>query len=70
MTIGSTLACGIDPCAPRPNSRICKLSAADVIAPALPARVPAGPTMTCWPSTMSGFGKRLNKSSSIIARAP
>jgi hypothetical protein len=36
------LACGIDPCAPRPNRRICKLSAAEVIAPARPATVPEG----------------------------
>ena len=31
MTTGSMLACGIDPCAPRPNRRICRLSAAEVI---------------------------------------
>ena len=70
MTTGSMLACGIEPCAPRPNRRICRLSAADVIGPALPATVPAGPTMTCWPSTTSGLGKRVNRPSSIMARAP
>ena len=59
-----------EPCAPRPNRRICKLSAAEVIGPALPAMVPAGPTMTCWPSTTLGAGKRLSRPSSIIAWAP
>ena len=41
----STLDSGIDPWAPRPNRRICKLSAAEVIAPACPATVPEGPTI-------------------------
>ena len=70
MTTGSMLACGIDPCAPRPNKRICRLSAAEVITPVRPATVPAGPTMTCCPRTTSGFAKRANKPSSIIACAP
>ena len=60
----------MEPCAPRPNRRICRLSAADVIGPALPATVPAGPTMTCWPSTTAGSGKRSSRPSSIMARAP
>src|SRR6516165_1806541 len=51
MTTGSMLACGIDPCAPRPNRRICRLSPAEVMTPARPPMVPAGPTITCWPST-------------------
>ena len=67
MTTGSMLAWGMEPCAPRPNRRICRLSAADVIGPALPATVPAGPTMTCWPSTTAGLGKRSNSPSSIMA---
>ena len=49
---------GDDPCAPRPNNRIWKLSAADVIGPAVPATVPDGPTITCWSSVTSGLGKR------------
>ena len=47
MTTGSMAACGIDPCAPRPNRRICRLSAADVITPVRPPIAPAGPTITC-----------------------
>ena len=70
ITTGSMLACGIEPWAPRPNKRICRLSAADVIVPVRPATSPAEPTITCWPSTTSGFGKRLNSPSSIIACAP
>jgi hypothetical protein len=50
--------------------RICKLSAAEVIAPARPATVPDGPTMTCWPSTTSGLPNRSKRPSSIIAWAP
>jgi hypothetical protein len=42
ITTGSMLACGIEPCAPRPNRRICRLSAAEVIAPVRPATTPAG----------------------------
>ena len=61
MTTGSMLACGIDPCAPRPNRRICKLSAADVMAPARPATVPDGPTMTCWPEHHVRLGKALEQ---------
>lgn len=38
--------------------------------PARPLMVPAGPTITCWPSTMSGLGKRSKSPSSIIAWAP
>ena len=64
------LACGIEPCAPRPNKRICRLSAAEVMTPVRPPMAPAGPTMTCWPSTTSGLGKRLKSPSSIIAWAP
>jgi hypothetical protein len=70
ITTGSMLACGIDPCAPRPNRRICRLSAAEVITPLRPPIAPAGPTITCWPSTTSGLGKRWNNPSSIIAWAP
>lgn len=70
MTTGSMLACGIDPCAPRPNRRICRLSAATVMAPARPPMSPAGPTITCWPSTMPGLGKRANSPSPGMARAP
>ena len=33
-------------------------------------RSPTGPTMTCWPRTTSGLGKRLNSPSSIMACAP
>ena len=47
ITTGSMAACGIDPCAPRPNIRICKLSAAEVMIPDRPPIVPAGPTITC-----------------------
>ena len=32
--------------------------------------VPAGRGVTCWPSTMSGFGKRSSTPSAIIACAP
>ena len=34
ITTGSMLACGIEPCAARPNNRICRLSATEVMAPA------------------------------------
>src|SRR5581483_11710652 len=70
MTTGSMLASGIEPWAPRPNIRICKLSAAEVITPERIPIVPAGDGMTCWPRTTSGFGNLPNKPSSIIARAP
>ena len=40
ITTGSMLACGIEPCAPRPNRRICRLSAAEVIAPGAPGDGP------------------------------
>ena len=70
ITTGSMLACGIEPWAPRPKRRICRLSAAEVMVPVRPATSPAGPTITCWPSTTSGFWKRSNSPSSIIARAP
>ncbi len=33
MTTGSTLDSGIEPCAPRPNRRTCKLSAAAWVVP-------------------------------------
>ena len=55
ITTGSMLAWGIDPCAPRPNIRICRLSAADVITPARLPIDPAGPTITCWPKNHVGF---------------
>ena len=70
ITTGSMLACGIDPCAPRPNSRISKLSPAEVTTPDLLAMVPADIGITCWPRTTSGLGKRLKSPSSIIACAP
>ena len=38
--------------------------------PGAPGDRARGPTITCWPSTTSGFGKRVNRPSSIIARAP
>ena len=53
ITTGSTLARGIDPFAPRPNNRICRLSPAEVMTPSRPPIAPAGPTITCWPSTTS-----------------
>ncbi len=37
-----------------PNSRICKLSAAEVMTPARPAMTPAAPTMTCCPRITLG----------------
>ena len=37
ITTGSMLACGIEPCAPRPNSRICRLSAGGGDDPGAPA---------------------------------
>jgi hypothetical protein len=70
ITTGSMLACGIEPCAPRPNRRICRLLPAEVMTPARPPMVPAGPTITCWPSATSGLGKRSKSPSSIIAWAP
>ena len=53
ITTGSMLACGIDPCAPRPNIRICKLSAAEVITPARVPTDPEGPTITCVSSAQT-----------------
>jgi hypothetical protein len=47
ITTGSMLASGIDPCAPRPNMRISKLSAAEVTTPARVPMVPADDGMTC-----------------------
>ena len=47
ITTGSILACGIEPCAPRPNMRISKLSAAEVITPERVPMLPAGGFMTC-----------------------
>jgi hypothetical protein len=70
MTTGSMLASGIDPCAPRPNIRISKLSAAEVMTPERVPMLPAGAGITCWPRTTSGFGKGSNRPSSIIACAP
>ena len=67
ITTGSILAWGIDPCAPRPNIRICRLSAADVITPARLPIDPAGPTITCWPKITSGFGKRVSSPASTMA---
>ena len=70
ITTGSMLACGIEPCAPRPNMRIWKLSPAEVTTPDWLAMIPADIGMTCWPRITSGLGKRLNSPSSIIAWAP
>src|SRR5574337_296682 len=39
--------------------RICRLSPAEVTTPARELSTPEGPTITCCPSTTSGFGKRL-----------
>ena len=44
-----------------------RLSPAEVTTPARELSTPAGPTMTCCPSTTSGLGKRLKSPSSIIA---
>ena len=70
MTTGSTLAWGIDPCAPRPNIRISRLSAADVITPTRLPTEPAGPTITCWPRMTSGLGNLVSSPASTIACAP
>jgi hypothetical protein len=45
MTTGAMLASGIEPCARRPNRRIFRLSAAEVMAPAPPARSPPDPPL-------------------------
>src|SRR5580658_1920138 len=50
---GQMLASGIEPCAPRPNKRICRLSAAEVTTPVRQSRCPDGKLVTCCPSTTS-----------------
>ena len=61
ITTGSMLACGIEPCAPRPNMRISKLSPAEVTTPDRLAMTPADIGITCWPRITSGFGKALEQ---------
>jgi hypothetical protein len=46
-TTGSTAACGIDPCAPRPCTVIRMLSAADSTGPGRVPTRPAGNGITC-----------------------
>ena len=60
-TTGSTAACGIEPCAPRPCTVIRMLSAADRIGPAWVPTRPAGKGMTCWASATSTSGTMLGQ---------
>lgn len=46
-TTGSSVACGMDPCPPRPNSVMRKLSAADRADPSRTPTYPAGYGRTC-----------------------
>ena len=55
-TTGSTAACGIEPCAPRPCTVIRMLSAADSTGPARVPTCPAGNGSTCWASATSTSG--------------
>ena len=61
MTTGSMLACGIEPCAPRPNRRICRLSAAEVIGPALPGDRAGGPDHDVLAEHDIGLGEALEQ---------
>ena len=69
-TTGSTAACGIEPCAPRPCTVIRMLSAADSIGPAWVPTRPAGKGMTCWASATSTSGTMPARPSSTMPRAP
>src|SRR5579864_1527891 len=57
MTTGSILASGIEPCAPRPNKRICRLSAAEVTTPVTPIEVPRRQAHDVLPEHAIGLGK-------------
>ena len=55
------LACGIEPCAPRPNRRICRLSAAEVIGPALPGDGAGRPDHDVLAQHDIGLGKAVEQ---------
>ena len=70
MTTGSIVECGREPCPPRPSSVTVRPSDAAIWVPERTPMVPAGSGVTCWPSTMSGLGKRSSTPSAIIACDP
>ena len=70
MTTGSIVACGREPWPPRPRSVTVSPSEAAICVPGRTPIVPAGSGVRCWPSTMSGRGKRSSTPSAIIAWAP
>ena len=69
-TTGSMAACGMDPCAPRPNTVMRMLSAADRNGPGWVPSRPAGKASTCWASATSGVATRSASPSSTMRRAP
>ena len=70
ITTGSIVECGREPWPPRPRSVTVSPSDAAICVPERTPIVPAGSGVTCWPSTMSGFGKRSSTPSAIIACEP
>ena len=70
MTTGSTVASGRDPCPPAPWRVTLSESDAANAGPLRRPSMPAGIGATCWPSTTSGRGTRVNRSSSTIDLRP
>src|SRR3954464_12371141 len=69
-TTGSTDACGMEPCAPRPCTVIRMLSAADSVEPGRVPTTPAGIGSTCWPNATSTAPTTSASRSSSLVRAP
>ena len=70
ITIGSIVACGREPWPPRPWRVTVRPSLAAIWVPERTPIRPAGMGVRCWPSTMSGRGKRSSTPSAIIACEP